>query len=63
MCKADGLVCRLKFSLGGIVGFSCAIVSTWKCVMTYISKKGPMYGLKLSYQLVSGMAKIVMDVG
>lgn len=46
-----------------IVGSSYMIESARKCAMTCVSKKGPMYGLKVWYILAFGIAKIVTIAG
>ena len=52
MCMVDGSIHGL-FSFGGIVGFLFVIVSIGMCTITYISKKGFVYGVKFWYQLLS----------
>lgn len=47
----------------GIVGFSYMMVSVLKCVMTYKSRKGPLWGLRLSYQFGYVVISIVTMFG
>ena len=62
MCKVDGFICGL-FSFGNIVGSLYVIVSTSMGAITCIFKKGPIYGVKFWYQLLSEIVNIVLVLG
>ena len=48
------------FTLGGIANLSYINVSTRMCAITYVSGKGPTYGTKFWYQLLSKIVNMVM---
>ena len=59
---ASGSICGLGVPWG-IVGSSYVIVSAAKWVKICVSGKGPVYGVVLWYQLISGIISIVTVVG
>ena len=62
MCIASGSF-RVLLGTNGIVGSSYVMVFAAKCIMACVSGKGPLYGDRLWYQLVSGIAKMVTVSG
>ena len=62
MCMASGSICGFGVPWG-VVGSSYVIVFAAKCAMTCVSGNGPMVGVLLWYQLISGITTIVTVVG
>lgn len=56
---ANGSVSGVFVILRGI-GSSYVMVSAEKCVMTCVSRNGPLYGVGIWYQLLSGIISKVI---
>ena len=62
MCIASGS-CWVVLGSSAIDGSSYVMVSAAKCIIACVFGKGPSYGERLWYQLVSGIASMVIVSG
>ena len=62
ICMVESSV-RGLFNYGGMVGSSYISMSASMCMITWVFGKGLMRGVKLWYQLLSGIVSMVMVWG